>query len=155
METPDKINFKKRLLLHCRAIIQSRIDTALQSMQNAQDAANSEEKSSAGDKYETGRAMNHLEKDMHARQLVANQQELAGLTKVDGNSTYTAIATGSIVVCDDAIFFIAAGIGKVFFEKGLVYALSPSAPLAQSLMNKVAGNSFIFNKKVIVIKDVF
>jgi hypothetical protein len=38
-------------------------------MESAQQSANSEEKSSAGDKYETSRAMGHLEKDMHARQL--------------------------------------------------------------------------------------
>ena len=155
MRMTDKTDFKKQLLGHCAGIIQSRIDAALQSMDNAQAAANAEEKSSAGDKYETGRAMNHLEKDMHAKQLVANQQELAGLINVDCNSLHTVVTKGSIVMCDEAIFFIAAGIGKLLFENEVVFALSPHAPLAKSILNKIAGNSFNFNNKIMVIREVF
>ena len=38
-------------------------------MANAQESANAEEKSSAGDKYETGRAMMQIERDKAAQQL--------------------------------------------------------------------------------------
>ena len=73
MNEQQKIDFKKALKTRCIEILEQRIDASYNSMQNAQAAANEEEKSSAGDKYETGRAMNHLEKDMHARQLAANK----------------------------------------------------------------------------------
>jgi hypothetical protein len=39
------------------AVLTQRINTAQAAMDRAQEAANSEEKSSSGDKYETGRAM--------------------------------------------------------------------------------------------------
>ncbi|MEO6356012.1 MAG: hypothetical protein ABIU77_00020 [Ferruginibacter sp.] len=152
----DQLNFKKRLLQHCMLSIQQRIDAALLAMDNAQSAANSEEKSSAGDKYETGRAMSHLEKDMHARQLVANQHELAALTSVDCTTRlHVIVDAGSVVVCDEVKFFIAAGLGKMLFEGETILALSPNAPVAKLLLRKVAGSSFLFNNKIVFIKEVF
>ena len=63
----EKIAFKEKLRSQCIALIEERMQLAAEAMQQAQDAANAEEKSSAGDKYETGRAMNHIQKDLHAR----------------------------------------------------------------------------------------
>ena len=147
--------YKKRLHQHCIALIQQRITAAIASMQNAQAAANSEEKSSAGDKYETSRAMSHLEKDMHARQLAANQQELAALLAVDCNTIHTSVSTGSIVNCNDITFYIAAGLGKISFEDKTIYVLSPNAPVAKSLLQKVAGNKVNFNNKELIISAIF
>ena len=93
MTIKEKLRYKKELHQYCVEIIQQRINAAVQAMQNAQEAANSEEKSSAGDKYETGRAMNHLEKDMHARQLAANKNELAALLAVDNNTLHATVTT--------------------------------------------------------------
>jgi transcription elongation GreA/GreB family factor len=151
----EKIEYKKRLHQYCMAIIQQRINATLQAMQNAQAAANSEEKSSAGDKYETSRAMSHLEKDMHARQLAANQNELAALLAVDTNSIHASVTTGSIVTCNNVTFYIAAGLGKISFENDTVYILSPNAPVAKSLLNKVIGNRVNFNNKEIIIEAIF
>lgn len=151
----EKVAFKNRLYQHCIAIIQQRINAAIESMQNAQAAANSEEKSSAGDKYETSRAMSHLEKDMHARQLTANQHELAALLAVDCNTIHIPVSTGSIVTCNDITFYIAAGLGKISFEGAAVYVLSPNAPVAKSLLHKVVGDSVSFNNKELIISNVF
>lgn len=151
----QKLSYKKKLHQHCITIIQKRINAAKQSMQNAQAAANNEEKSSAGDKYETSRAMSHLEKDMHARQLAANQNEIAVLLAVACNKIHTSVTTGSIVDCNGLTFFIAAGLGKISFNGGTIYVLSPNASVAKSLLHKVAGNKITFNNKEIIIKNVF
>ncbi len=124
-------------------------------MQNAQDAANSEEKSSAGDKYETGRAMSHLEKDMHARQLAANKNELAALLAVESNLLHLSVTTGSVIICDENSFFIAAGLGKITFKNKVLYLLSPNAPVAKSLLNKITGDRINFNNKEMTINEVF
>ena len=155
MTIRQKLSYKKNLHQHCISILQQRIDATMQAIQNAQAAANSEEKSSAGDKYETSRAMSHLEKDMHARQFGANQQELAALLAVDCSKLYTAVATGSIVVCNSLSFFIAAGLGKITFQEVVIYLLSPHAPVAKLLLHKVAGNSITFNNKELLIEAVF
>src|SRR6185437_13229113 len=110
MNEQQKIDFKKALMKRCIEILEQRIDASNNSMQNAQAAANEEEKSSAGDKYETGRAMNHLEKDMHARQLAANKNDMANLMSVNCEKIYNAVAPGCFVKCTGTSFFIAAGL---------------------------------------------
>lgn len=77
MTSQEKIAFKNRLKQTGLQLISDRIAMAKSAGDNAQAAANSEDKSSAGDKYETGRAMGHLEKDMYARQQAENVKELA------------------------------------------------------------------------------
>ena len=147
--------YKIRLHKFCIEIINERIAATMQSIQNAQAAANSEEKSSAGDKYETSRAMSHLEKDMHSRQLVANQNELAKLLNIVSDKTHSHIASGSIITSGELVFFIAAGLGKISFEGKTVYILSPNAPVAISILNHIAGDKIIFNNKEIKIDSVY
>jgi len=82
MNDVEKIALKNTLKQYALALIEQRIATAREAIDQAQQAANQEEKSSAGDKYETGRAMGHLQKDMYARQLSENRKELAILHAV-------------------------------------------------------------------------
>ncbi len=155
MTVIEKIKYKKSLHQYAVEIIGQRIAEAKLLMENAQAAANSEEKSSAGDKYETSRAMNQLEKDMHAKQLAANNLELAALLSIDCDRLYDSIATGSVVVCNKISFFIAAGLGKISFEQKDIYFLSPGAPVAKLLFNKVIGDTIVFNNEQIMVKDVY
>ena len=155
MTTREKIDFKTRLKQHCIAVIEQRVANAAAAMQQAQDAANEEEKSSAGDKYETSRAMNHLEKDMHAKQLQSNRQELSLLSSIDCSRIYTTVTTGSVVICADVSFFIAAGLGKILFEGKSIYILSPAAPVSKLLLNKERGDSVTFNGRTSLIQDLY
>lgn len=136
-------------------MIKQRIADAVIAIENAQFAANAEEKSSAGDKYETSRAMRHLEKDMYSRQLLANQLELEALLNVDCDKLYDRITIGSIVFCKDIAFFIAAGLGKINFEGMEVYLVSPVAPMAKLMFNKKVGAFFAFNKMELLITATF
>ena len=124
-------------------------------MNNAQEAANNEEKSSAGDKYETARAMGHLEKDMHARQLAEHAKELGMLNTIDINRIYEIASTGALIQCTSLLFFIAAGLGKQIVEGRTVIFLSPHAPLVKMLQGKKAGDQFLFNNKQVEIIEIF
>lgn len=136
-------------------MILKRISNSLTSVQNAQEAANEEEKSSAGDKYETSRAMSHIEKDMHAAQLENNRMELAILDKIDCNSISNQVSTGSIVQCGETVFFVAAGLGKITFEDQLLLLISPHAPLAKLLFGKKVADRIEFNGKNFTITGLF
>lgn len=151
----EKRGLKKRLLHTCASLIEQRIAAIAEAVANAQAAANAEEKSSAGDKYETSRAMGHLEKDMHSRQLKANRIELAALFNIDCTTLYDAAVPGSFIQCKDCCFFIAAGLGKIKFEEMVIYLLSPTAPLAKLLDKKKKGDVINFNKSQQIIKEVF
>lgn len=151
----EKTACKKLLLKRCIEIIEQRIASALIAIENAQSAANAEEKSSAGDKYETFRAMSHLEKDMHSRQLSANRHELAALLAIDCSKLYASVTSGSLIFCEGTVFFISAGLGKINFEGFEVYLVSPLAPLALLLANKKVGAVFMFNKMELTIEETF
>ncbi|MBS1566041.1 MAG: hypothetical protein JST39_16755 [Bacteroidetes bacterium] len=155
MSTPDKITFKNRLRQWGIAIIEQRIANAQAAADAAQQAANQEEKSSAGDKYETGRAMGHLQKDMHASQLAAHLKDLATLKAVNTEKVYSRPVSGALIDCGDCAFFIAAGLGKQQVEGQSIFFISPFAPLAKTLEEKKAGDAFIFNKQTLTIKEIY
>lgn len=136
-------------------MIEQRIEMAKAAIENAQEAANSEEKSSAGDKYETGRAMNHIERDMHARQLAENVKELSTLHSINTNTVYDTAAAGAFVICNNISFFIAAGLGKQIIDGEIILFLSPHAPLAKLVEHKKAGQHFLFTQRDTVIKEIY
>ena len=155
MTDHEKINIKIKLKQVCENLIGQRMAAAKSVMSAAQEAANNEEKSSAGDKYETSRAMSHLEKDMHARHLAEILKELSILRDINVNLVYDHGKPGALLKCSEMSFFIAAGLGKQIVEKETVFFLSPNAPLAKSLHNKKAGDQFVFNQLALKIIDVF
>ena len=62
-------NIKQQLYNKCVAYVQSRMDAAEDAYKAAEQASNDDTKSSAGDKYETGRAMMQQEKDRNTIQI--------------------------------------------------------------------------------------
>jgi len=150
----EKLLRKTKLKNFCEEVIEKRIAFTRAAMDNAQAAANEEEKSSAGDKYETSRAMSHLEKDMHARQLTANLQELSAVRSVQTNTLYHTPQTGACIQCETITFFIAAGLGKQIVGTEPVIFLSPQSPLAKNIIHKQVGDYFIFNGEVMIV-DIY
>ena len=155
MNQEEKILLKKRLKQFCQTILEQRIEVAKAVIENAQQSANNEEKSSAGDKYETGRAMSHLEKDMHTRQLTEHLKELSALHTINAETIYNHVTGGAFLKCAGISLFIATGLGKQTIDGETILFLSPNAPLAKLLEHKKAGEHFLFNKKSIAIEEIF
>lgn len=143
----DRIAHKQLLKQFGEQVITQRIAITMQAMNEAQAAANHEEKSSAGDKYETSRAMSHLEKDMHARQLLAHQQDLNALRAIDVSSISHTPAPGAFIRSATNAFFIAAGLGQQIVQGETIIFLSPISPLAKLLMQKKKDEEFEFKGK--------
>jgi hypothetical protein len=155
MTAQQKLSFKSSLLNHCVAIIDQRIQNCLLQINEAQLSANQQEKSSAGDKYETGRAMSHLQKNMFAKQLLAHQTELSILKDINTSSTCNAFTKSAIICCSNQYFFVAAGLGKIDFAEKSFIVLSPQAPFAALNYNKKIGDIILFKQKNLLIEDIF
>jgi len=147
-------NFKEILLETCKKIILEKAENANKAMQDAQAAANGEEKSSAGDKYETSRAMGHRDRDMYARQLVDFKNELTKLEKINLEFS-KSIKLGSLIEVNENYYFIATGIGKVIIENIEVMVISKDAPISQLLLSKKQGDHFIWNDKGLKIINIW
>ncbi|RAJ08293.1 hypothetical protein LX64_00940 [Chitinophaga skermanii] len=150
----EKIAYKLLLKQYCEQVLLDRIATTQQAMNEAQAAANNESKSSAGDKYETARAMSHMEKDMHARQLLAHQQELHALRAINVQTIYQLPTAGAFIQTTTTLFFIGAGLGKQLVNKATIIFLSPSSPLALQLAKKKVGDEIEFKGKVAIL-DIY
>lgn len=151
----QQLQFKQQLKQQCLALLQSRIDAIETAMREAQDAANSEEKSSAGDKYETGRAMNQLNKEMYAAQLEEALKELAQLNAANTDALSIKAGPGALIITSQHTIFIAAAIGPVHCANEKVMVLSPHAPLAIALAGKKSGDALSFNGKPLQIETLF
>ncbi len=151
----EKLNWKQKLKSECINILEQRISTARKAMEMAQESANSEEKSSAGDKHETARASSQLERDMNARQLEQAKRELDFVNKIDITNIHAQAATGSVVLTKEYLFYISLGLGPVTIDENKVIFVSPNAPVAALLIKKKSGDSFTFNGKTTVIIEVF
>lgn len=151
----QQLAFKNRLKEFCREVIEHRMAFTRELMNAAQLAANAEEKSSVGDKYETSRAMNQLDKDMHARQLIAHQAELARLVAIRVDVLRQAVVPGSCVLCGGNLFFVAAGLGRQLVDNQAVIFLSPQAPIAKLLMGKQQGDVVAIGGNEVRVMDVY
>ncbi|MBX2915833.1 MAG: 3-oxoacyl-ACP synthase [Cyclobacteriaceae bacterium] len=145
---------RKQLFDLCNAFADARIASAHEAMQQAQEAANAEEKSSAGDKYETGRAMAHLEKEKASAQLAAGNKLKEVLIKINPNHTTIRAALGSVVITSNGNYYLAISAGKLSVEGKEYLAVSPASPVGVQLMGCVAGSTIIFQGKSILIVAV-
>ncbi len=148
------MNTKSRLLGHCKEIVKARLFNAEDAMNRAQESANDNEKSSAGDKFETGRAMGHLEKEMYARQYQKALHDLQKIESLDSKAMTTEVSLGSLVEMGSKFYLIAIGIGKVILDDKEYYVLSDESPIALSIIGKKKYDSITINDNRMQIADI-
>jgi transcription elongation GreA/GreB family factor len=140
-------DLKKQLHACCLAIVQQRMADAKQAMDAAQESANREEKSSAGDKYETGRAMAQISRDQAAKQLDEAIQLKNALDKINPSLSSTQVVLGSLVLTDQNRFYISISAGKIEIKGKLFIAISPQSPIGKLLMNCKVDEMITFNNQ--------
>ena len=140
-------HLKEQLWLQCKQIVEQRLATAQQAMDAAQESANQEEKSSAGDKYETGRAMAQLERDKAAMQVEENKKMLTVLNRISYNTSTDRVTLGSVVVTDHNKFYLSISAGKLEIGGESYVAISTQSPIGQLLLYKRKGEFFSFNNQ--------
>lgn len=140
----------------CKNILEQRMADMEKAMLDAQESANSEEKSSAGDKYETGRAMSQIARDMSAKQLQQAKIDYKELMQLWPLQVQTSIQKGALVqLSNGQQLFIATGLGLIDVENTKVAVVSIKAPIASQLIGKKIGDEVIIaQKKVSVIQLV-
>jgi transcription elongation GreA/GreB family factor len=145
---------KQTLYDLCSSFVEERIVMYQKAMKEAQEAANQEEKSSAGDKYETTRAMMQIEKDKNAKQLEETIKLKKALSQINPSSSSDTVSLGSLVLTDVGNFYISISVGKIKVKDIDYIALAPTSPLGGALMNKKVNETATFNGLVYKIIKV-
>jgi hypothetical protein len=149
------IAIKEQLFKLCVQYVDQRITTAKDAIRTAQTSANDETKSSAGDKYETGRAMMQLEIEKNTVQLNEALKLKQFLDKIDPLRKTEKIQNGSIVITNQESFYIAISAGQLKIDDLVYFAIAPTSPLGAKLIGLKAGSAFAFNNKNYQIKEVW
>lgn len=150
----DLFQLKQAAFNYCHTAISNRIHTIEMVLKSLEESKNNESKSSAGDKYETGRAMLHLEEEKNKTQLTEAMLAKAVLESIHLEKVNNKIQTGSLVITNTGKYFIAIGIGKTLIDKKLIYSISLDSPIGQILKDKKVGDQVSFNDRFIIIEAI-
>lgn len=145
---------KTELYQLCLAFIEKRIATATEALLQAQEASNDDTKSSAGDKFETGREM--AQQDINRnKQLLADAQRQKSVLLALADVVETAKArSGNLVITNNGGFYISISAGQLQLDGKTYFAISAVSPIGKLLIGRVVGESFDFNGKVYNIIDI-
>jgi hypothetical protein len=147
------IDVKQKLYQACLAYAQRSIDAAQQGINEAQQAAKDDTKSSAGDKYETGREMAQQESNRNMAQLHSANKLKVQLNTVPITPSKT-IENGSVVITNAGNFYIAVSAGTLNVEGVNYFAISLASPIGQKMKGLKPGDSFNLNGKTYTVKQV-
>jgi transcription elongation GreA/GreB family factor len=145
---------REKIIIKAKEILAEKIKVAFDAMQAAQASANEEGKSSAGDKYETARAMGQIERDMHARQYEKLRAEMTILERIDAHLTTKRVVLGSLVATSAGTFFISISLGIINIDSNAVIVVSAQSPVGMSLLGQEVGDAFVFQQKKCVIEGL-
>ena len=151
----DLIAIKNTLYDHCFDYAQKRIENIRSAIRSSLESGNDENKSSAGDKHETGRSMAQLEQEKLSFQLLEAEKLLHLLNSVERGKISSAINIGTVVQTDNGNYFISISAGKVLVNNEIYYAVSPASPIGIALLNAKEASAFFFNGKNYRIKKAF
>lgn len=152
--THKYIIMKEELHQLCLEKLAANIQQLEQAMQDIQRAANEETKSSAGDKYETGRAMMQQEKDKLMARLETNLSQRNQFNQLKPAQTKERVEWGSLVQTNEGYFYFAAALGRVQMGGQKYFVMSLDSPLAKALLGKRAGEMVHFQGRKIRILDI-
>jgi transcription elongation GreA/GreB family factor len=149
------LTVKRQLYDLCVETLINRIRSAQQAIEDLQNDANEETKSSAGDKYETGRAMMQLEIEKYSQQLAEASKSKQVLGKIDPNVVSKIAQPGSVVKTNNGNYYIAISTGQFLVENENYFTISPASPVGIKLINTKPGDSFSLNNREYKVLDVY
>ena len=145
---------KNTLFKQCEDHLSSRLSAIRETINGLQAALQSETKSTAGDKHETGCAMVQLEREKAGQQLRQIQDQYQILNKIKQHNNPTIIGLGSIVITNKLNYFIAVSVGELRVDTTSYFGISTQTPIAQLLLGKKEGDIVEFRSDSFEILQV-
>lgn len=146
---------KKTLIAACMSYVEARIGRFNATMKELEEALKPESRSCMGDKYETSRAMLHLEIEKVSGQVEQFNNLRRTASLIEKQPVLKKIGFGSGVKTTGANYFISIPAGEIKAENETYYAVGIHSPVAQQLMGKEKGEVFSINGKSMQIEEIF
>lgn len=147
-------SLKQQLYENCNTHVEERINFLSSAITEIQQSANEETKSSAGDKYETARAMAQLEVGRLQVQLVEVMKMKEALSRIPVDDHALVIKPGSLIFTSRGNFYLAINAGKLIVNDHIFFSISLASPIAQKLAGLRVRESFSFNNQEFTILEI-
>jgi transcription elongation GreA/GreB family factor len=142
-------SIKSKIHTTLSSILQNALEEARREYILAKESRDSDTKSSAGDKFETGREMMQREMDKISALIDTTQNSLKKLQLLTAGPAQV-VCEGSLVETDQGMYYISIGYGKL----DEAYAISIESPLGALLKGKKIGESVEMRGKKMTIKSI-
>jgi hypothetical protein len=130
-------------------LLQAQLDFCL-----AKESRDSDTKSSAGDKFETGREMMQREMDKLHASIDTYQNQLLKLQTLVGIKSFEIIGVGSLIETNFEKYYISIGLGEITCSSEKVFSISSASPIGELLMGKKLGEYIELRGRKIIIKNI-
>jgi transcription elongation GreA/GreB family factor len=149
------LSLKNKLYLYCQSFVEQKRATLENALALAKESANDDNKSSAGDKHETSRAMAQLEQEKLSAQFLEIEKQKQLLSKINSESKANKIAQGTLVKTNIGNYYIAISAGKIVIDNETYFIVSAISPIGKALIENQEQKQFAFNNREIKIIDFF
>jgi len=147
------IELKNKLKLECQKVQKKTLDSSKAAMDETQIALN--DYGPNKDRYDSFRDQLISRRDMFSLQYSKAVTEYSVMDKLNPKLINKIAEFGSVIVTDSCRFYISVSAGKIEVDGQLYYAISPAVPLFKVMEGKKKGDTFEFNGKKQVIKELF
>ncbi|MEO6150383.1 MAG: 3-oxoacyl-ACP synthase [Mucilaginibacter sp.] len=145
---------KQKLYNACLNYVQTRINNTQQAIASARQAGKDDTKSSAGDKYETGREMAQQEENRSMAQLTEANKLKVALNYINTSHTSAIADTGSVILTSKGNFYLSISAGALTVDDKVYFAVSPASPIGLKLKGVQKGDGFLLNGETYKVEEV-
>ncbi|MCZ2480114.1 3-oxoacyl-ACP synthase [Aquirufa nivalisilvae] len=151
----DWPHIKSQLYQEIVLRLEQNIQEAQLAYVQAKESRDSDTKSSAGDKYETGREMMQREMDKCSALIDQNRHSMQIIQHVPIHRTYESIDKGALIVTDRGSYYMLVGLGKISLEQKDYFAISPESPIGSLFLGKKVGEYILLRDQKISIQGIY
>ena len=145
---------KELLYSHCESSLRCRLINYKKRSDELYESLNSETKSSAGDKHETGRAMIQIDREKTGKQIKEVEKEYELFSKINSNVVLNSVGLGSVVVSKENQYYIAISAEAFEYNSKTYYCISIKSPIGSLLFGKKTGDIVVFNDRKIEVLEI-
>lgn len=151
----DWHHIKSQLYQEIVLRLEQNIQDAQLAYAQAKESRDSDTKSSAGDKYETGREMMQREMDKCSALIDQNRHSIQIIQHVPIHRAYESIDKGALIVTDRGTYYMLVGLGKISLEQKDYFAISPESPIGSLFLGKKVGEFILLREQKITIQGIY
>ena len=145
---------KQQLYILCGEYLANKEKGIKKLMNDAQDAANEDTKSSAGDKYETGREVMQQEVELNRTRLNELNKFKLALDMIKADQKNDTAIPGALVQTSNGSYYIAISVGQLKQNGNTYYSISIESPIDAKMKGLKAGEQFMLNGRNFVIESI-